>query len=60
MDKKLEIKEGDMVFDVATGTGRNLPYVVEAVGNKGKIFAMDISMGMLAYAKVKVKKKNER
>ena len=55
--KKLEIKEGDMVLDVATGTGRNLPYVVEAVGNKGKIFAMDISMGMLAYAKVKVKKK---
>lgn len=55
--KKLEIKEGDFVLDVATGTGRNLPYIAKIIGKKGKIFAMDISMGMLAYAKMKIKKK---
>ena len=55
--KHLQIRKGSHVLDVATGTGRNLPIVVRQVGSEGRLTAMDISKGMLTYAKTKVKRK---
>lgn len=36
----LDIKEGEFVLDVATGTGLNLPYIARKIGNIGKLMAM--------------------
>ncbi len=46
--RKLELRQGDAVLEVGCGTGRNLPYLHDAVGSKGHIFAVDVSERMLA------------
>lgn len=46
----LTLKQGDAVLEIGAGTGRNLPYLVEAVGPSGSIVAVDASPGMLAEA----------
>jgi ubiquinone/menaquinone biosynthesis C-methylase UbiE len=46
----LKLKPGDAVLEIGAGTGRNLPYLVEAVGPSGTIIAVDASEGMLAEA----------
>jgi ubiquinone/menaquinone biosynthesis C-methylase UbiE len=53
--KRLQIQRGDMVLDVSTGTGRNIPFIASRIGKEGKLFAMDISRVVLDYAKRKVK-----
>jgi len=55
--KQLQVKKGALVLDVSTGTGRNLPFISRQIGSIGKLVAMDISKGVLAYAKMKIKKK---
>ena len=55
--KKLQVKKGAHVLDVSTGTGRNLPFIFGQIGSNGKLAAMDISKGCLAYAKMKVEKR---
>lgn len=47
----LELKRGDTVLEIGTGTGRNLPYLMDAVGPDGSIIAVDASPGMLAEAR---------
>ncbi len=47
----LGIKQGDIVLDLCTGTGRNVSYLAEKVGKKGKVFAIDSSKGMLELAR---------
>jgi cytochrome P450 family 135 len=47
----LNLKAGDVVLEVGAGTGRNLPYLVDAVGPNGAIIAVDASEGMLAEAR---------
>lgn len=47
----LALKQGDTVLEIGAGTGRNLPYLVEAVGPDGSIIAVDASPGMLAEAR---------
>ena len=44
-----------MVLDVSTGTGRNIPFIASKIGKGGRLFAMDISRGVLDYARRKVK-----
>jgi cytochrome P450/ubiquinone/menaquinone biosynthesis C-methylase UbiE len=46
----LRLKAGDVVLEIGAGTGRNLPYLVDAVGPSGAIIAVDASAGMLAEA----------
>jgi ubiquinone/menaquinone biosynthesis C-methylase UbiE len=55
--RQLQVRPGDHVLDVSTGTGRNLSFIAKHVCSKGKISAMDISQGALSYAKMKITKK---
>lgn len=50
-----DIKMGDSVLDLGTGTGVLLPYIAERIGNDGKITAVDFSEGMLNRAIEKFK-----
>jgi len=57
--KLLELERGDIVLDVSTGTGRNLPYLAKKVGREGIVYGVDISLGMLRYAaKISPKMRN--
>ena len=46
--RKLDLRQGDTVLEVGCGTGRNLPYLQDAVGSNGHIFGVDVSERMLA------------
>jgi len=54
----IDLKKGDAVLDVGTGTGVILPLIGDAVGNTGAIDAVDISSQMLGISKSKNKNKN--
>jgi ubiquinone/menaquinone biosynthesis C-methylase UbiE len=54
----LGIRPGQTVADVATGTGVMLPYLVEAVGPTGRVFAEDIQQDFLDRAAEKIKTNN--
>jgi ubiquinone/menaquinone biosynthesis C-methylase UbiE len=47
----LGLKAGDSVLEIGAGTGRNFPYLVEAVGPSGTVIGVDASPGMLAEAR---------
>ncbi len=47
----LGLKAGDTVLEIGAGTGRNFPYLVEAVGPTGTVIGVDASPGMLAEAR---------
>jgi ubiquinone/menaquinone biosynthesis C-methylase UbiE len=47
----LGLRPGDAVLEVGAGTGRNFPYLVEAVGPSGRVIAVDASEGMLQEAR---------
>ncbi|MCW2988041.1 MAG: methylase involved in ubiquinone/menaquinone biosynthesis [Solirubrobacterales bacterium] len=47
----LGLKAGDTVLEIGAGTGRNFPYLVDAVGPTGTVVGVDASQGMLAEAR---------
>jgi ubiquinone/menaquinone biosynthesis C-methylase UbiE len=47
---RLTLRSGDRVLEVGCGTGRNFPYLYEAVGRSGHIYGVDLSSGMLRKA----------
>lgn len=47
----LGLGAGDRVLEIGVGTGRNLPYLVDAVGPTGTVIGVDLSAGMLAEAR---------
>jgi demethylmenaquinone methyltransferase/2-methoxy-6-polyprenyl-1,4-benzoquinol methylase len=47
----LGLKRGDTVLEIGAGSGRNFPYLVEAVGPTGTVIGVDASPGMLAEAR---------
>jgi len=46
----LKPRPGMTVLEIGAGTGRNLPYLLDAVGPTGTVIAVDASSGMLAEA----------
>jgi len=53
----LGLKPGGTVLEVGAGTGRNFPYLVEAVGPSGTVLAVDASEGMLREARKLVERR---
>lgn len=53
----LELEPGELVLEVGAGTGSNLPLIAERIGRSGKLFAMDLSPGMLTVAREKMARK---
>src|SRR5262249_57001058 len=48
---RLNLKPGNRVLEVGCGTGRNFPFLREAVGPSGKVYGVDLSTGMLRRAR---------
>jgi ubiquinone/menaquinone biosynthesis C-methylase UbiE len=48
---RLALQPGDRVLEIGCGTGRNFPYLREAVGPSGRVYGVDLSAGMLAKAR---------
>jgi demethylmenaquinone methyltransferase/2-methoxy-6-polyprenyl-1,4-benzoquinol methylase len=47
----LRLRRGDTVLEIGAGTGRNFPYLVDAVGPNGTVIGIDASEGMLLEAR---------
>lgn len=56
--KKMGLERGDKALEVACGSGRNFPYLVETVGKNGFILGFDYSQEMLDAAK-QLSKRND-
>jgi SAM-dependent methyltransferase len=52
--ERLELKPGQVVVDVACGTGLNFKAIVERIGSSGHLIGVDLSPEMLAVARGKV------
>ena len=52
---ELKINKGDTVADIGTGVGFMVPYLVDAVGPTGTVWAEDIQDDFLAKVKEKIK-----
>lgn len=50
---RLDIKAGDTILDVGTGTGVFVPYLLKKIGCKGRIVCLDFAEEMLKIAKAK-------
>lgn len=49
----IDINPGDRILDIGCGTGVLVPYIKKAVGDAGRITAVDFSVNMIAKAKEK-------
>jgi ubiquinone/menaquinone biosynthesis C-methylase UbiE len=52
--KEFGLRKGMKVLDVGTGAGFYLPYLSQAVGEEGKVYAIDIEESAVKHAKRKV------
>ena len=52
--KALGLRPGDLVVDVACGTGQNFPFLERAIGPEGRIVGVDLTDAMLAEAQDRV------
>ena len=55
--KELQVKKGDKVLEVSCGTGLNVQYLLDAVGQEGEVHALDLSKHMIFKAIEKFKDK---
>jgi ubiquinone/menaquinone biosynthesis C-methylase UbiE len=51
--QSFQIRKGDWVADVGTGTGILHPYLLKKIGEMGRLFAFDLSFEMIREAKKK-------
>jgi ubiquinone/menaquinone biosynthesis C-methylase UbiE len=47
------LREGDLVLDIGCGTGKIVPFLLEAVGESGRVLEVDFSLKMLAAGRAK-------
>jgi ubiquinone/menaquinone biosynthesis C-methylase UbiE len=47
----MSLRRGDAVLEVGVGSGRNVPYLLHAVGPSGSVAGVDLSAGMLGEAR---------
>ena len=52
----LHLQPGQTVLDVACGTGRNFPLILEKIGPSGKLVGVDYTAAMLDRARERVKR----
>jgi len=50
----LRLQPGQTVLDIACGTGRNFPLILEKIGASGKLIGVDYTSAMLARAQERV------
>lgn len=53
MARELGLKPGSTVLDVGTGTGILVPFILEIIGNEGKLVCLDSAEKMLDKARAK-------
>ncbi len=53
--EQLNINRGETVLEIGFGTGHCLKKIAESVGEKGKVYGIDISSGMLEVSKQRLK-----
>lgn len=53
MAGRLGLEQGDAVLDVGSGTGVFLPFILERIGEKGQVIALDVAEKMLQKAREK-------
>lgn len=46
--RRFQIKTGETILDIGSGTGRMIPFLHEAVGSGGRIIAQDLAERMLS------------
>jgi len=51
----LDIHAGHVVADIGAGTGYFLPYLSKAVGNRGRVLALDVEPNMVEYMNRRVR-----
>jgi len=56
--KRLRLPKGAAVLDIGSGTGVLLPFLLEAIGPNGKVFALDFAEMMLSQARRKLGSEN--
>ena len=52
--KKVDIKPGEVVADLLTGMGECWEPILDSIGEKGHLIALDFSSGMLKHAKRRI------
>ncbi|MBN2536429.1 MAG: class I SAM-dependent methyltransferase [Spirochaetales bacterium] len=52
-DFMYDIAPGSTVLDVGTGTGRFVPFILDKIGNKGRLICIDLAEEMLNKCKAK-------
>jgi ubiquinone/menaquinone biosynthesis C-methylase UbiE len=56
--EKLSIQEDDVVLEIGVGTGESIIEFAQLVGPSGKVYGIDISLGMLHVTRKKLKKRH--
>jgi len=53
---KLQVNPGDTVVEIGCGTGLNFPYLLDAIGQTGRLIGIDLTDAMIAKAKERVRR----
>lgn len=53
---KLAPRKGETILEIGCGTGRSLPALVDQAGSTGLVYGLDISEGMLAVSRARLRR----
>lgn len=54
--QKLSLKRGDRLIELGCGTGMNFPFIIKQIGSEGRLIGVDLTPGMLDFARVRVER----